>query len=134
MEAKNQAEDTSSTITNINNSTTWSCSSDDQNNMDKDTFTSGDSDSGAFINIEHGRHPLMDVLLQHRYVASSLSMPVHGGWILTGPNMGGKSALMRMLGLFVILAQIGCYVPARRATLPLFTAIHCRMGASDAIL
>uniref|UniRef100_A0A0A9YM61 DNA mismatch repair protein MSH3 n=1 Tax=Lygus hesperus TaxID=30085 RepID=A0A0A9YM61_LYGHE len=48
--------------------------------------------------------------------------------------MGGKSALMRMVGLFVLLAQIGCYVPARRALLPLFTAIHCRMGATDAIL
>ena len=54
--------------------------------------------------------------------------------IITGPNMGGKSTFMRQNALLVIMAQIGSFVPARSALLPVFDQIFTRIGASDDIL
>ena len=51
--------------------------------------------------------------------------------LITGPNMAGKSTYMRELGIITIMAQIGCYVPAKKATLPIFDQIFTRIGASD---
>jgi len=58
----------------------------------------------------------------------------HKTILLSGPNMGGKSTLMRQLASTVILAQMGCWVPASRATLPLFDNIYSRIGSSDDLL
>lgn len=55
-------------------------------------------------------------------------------WLLTGPNMGGKSALMRSVALCSILGQVGAHVPATEASIPIFTSIWCRMGAHDDLL
>ena len=55
-------------------------------------------------------------------------------FVLTGPNMGGKSTYMRQIALLIIMAQMGCFVPAKEAHLPLFDAIFTRIGASDDIL
>lgn len=51
--------------------------------------------------------------------------------IITGPNMGGKSTYMRQLGMILILAQVGCFVPAQHASFPPFGALYTRVGASD---
>lgn len=84
--------------------------------------------------IRAGRHPILDRLLPNGYVSCDVEVPVGGAWLLTGPNMGGKSALMRMIGTFSVLAQLGCSVPADEAVLPVFQGVYCRMGASDSIL
>lgn len=86
------------------------------------------------IEVVQGRHPVADELLQHRYVSCNVSLRWGHTFLLTGPNMGGKSAFMRLVGVFVVLAQVGCYVPAEAARLPLFSGIYCRMGASDSVL
>ncbi|ESL12062.1 mismatch repair protein MSH3 [Trypanosoma rangeli SC58] len=92
------------------------------------------SDDAACLKIVGGRHPVLDNILPGGYVSCDVCLTKGGTWILTGPNMGGKSALMRMVGVFVIMAQLGCYVPANAAQLPLFTALYCRMGATDSLL
>lgn len=82
------------------------------------------------------RHPILeDSLNRSQYIANSIVMePQDQVYILTGPNMGGKSTYMRMIALLVVMAQIGCFVPAASAELPIFDAIFTRMGASDDIL
>ncbi|RNF15296.1 putative mismatch repair protein MSH3 [Trypanosoma conorhini] len=92
------------------------------------------SEAAACLKIVGGRHPVLDSILEGGYVSCDVCLAKGGAWILTGPNMGGKSALMRMVGTFVIMAQLGCYVPATAAQLPLFTAVYCRMGATDSLL
>ncbi|GET87331.1 mismatch repair protein MSH3, putative [Leishmania tarentolae] len=90
--------------------------------------------SPVALTIRQGRHPILDRLLPHGYVSCDVQLRAGGAWLLTGPNMGGKSALMRMVGAFVVLAQTGCGVPADAAELPVFEGVYCRMGASDSIL
>ena len=83
--------------------------------------------------IKEARHPILET--KTKYVSNSTEMNqaqmIH---ILTGPNMGGKSTYMRQLALVIILAQMGSYVPAKKAELPLIDALFTRMGASDDIL
>lgn len=86
------------------------------------------------IAIRQGRHPVADEILHHQYVACDITLQQGNTILLTGPNMGGKSAFMRMVGIFVLMAQIGSYVPAESATLPLFDGLYSRMGASDNVL
>lgn len=85
--------------------------------------------------IEDGRHPILDVLMkENKYVSNSLSLSEEDLWIITGPNMGGKSTFMRQVTLIVILAQMGSYVPAKAAEIPVFDQLFTRIGASDDIL
>ncbi|KPI88502.1 putative mismatch repair protein MSH3 [Leptomonas seymouri] len=93
-----------------------------------------DTSSTVSLSIREGRHPILDQLLPHGCVSCCVELRAGGAWLLTGPNMGGKSALMRMVGTFAILSQMGCGVPADAATMPVFHGVHCRMGASDSIL
>ena len=85
------------------------------------------------IEIKDGRHPVIEeVLKDHEYVPNDVHMDAqHFLQIITGPNMGGKSTYMRQVAAIVVLAQIGCYVPASAATLSVFDAIFTRIGASD---
>ncbi|HKM10771.1 MAG: DNA mismatch repair protein MutS [Bacilli bacterium] len=85
------------------------------------------------ISIIDGKHPVVDKVLKAKnYVANSVKMePNEEVLLITGPNMGGKSTYMRELALIVIMAQIGCFVPAKSADIPLFDQIFTRIGASD---
>lgn len=85
------------------------------------------------IHIVNGRHPVVEeVLGKEKYIANNLIMDEQNDILLiTGPNMSGKSTYMRQLALIVILAQIGCNVPAEQAELPIFDQIFTRIGAAD---
>ena len=85
------------------------------------------------INIIASRHPVVEKVLKgEEYVPNDIVMDKNTDIILiTGPNMAGKSTYMRQLGIIAIMAQIGCFVPAKEATLPIFDKIFTRIGASD---
>ena len=88
---------------------------------------------GNALEIIEGRHPILEKLT--KYVSNSCKISEETPILLiTGPNMGGKSTYMRQVALIVILAQMGCWVPANKAKLPLIDKIFTRMGASDDIL
>ena len=86
------------------------------------------------IDIKNGRHPVIELTIDN-YVPNDVKMN-NDDYILliTGPNMSGKSTYMRELALIAIMAQIGCYVPASSASLPVFDAIYTRIGAADDIV
>lgn len=92
--------------------------------------------TGHSIHMKEARHPILDRMMKTtRYVSNDLDMG-EGNDILmiTGPNMGGKSTYMRQTVLLVIMAQIGCFVPAKKAEMPIFDQIFTRIGASDDIM
>ncbi|MGM8216221.1 DNA mismatch repair protein MutS [Bacillaceae bacterium W0354] len=84
------------------------------------------------IEIIEGRHPVVEQVMQDQFVPNNLMMNENTNVLLiTGPNMAGKSTYMRQLGLIVIMNQIGCFVPAKQAKLPIFDQIFTRIGAAD---
>ena len=84
------------------------------------------------INIEANRHAVVEKVLDTEYVSNDIKMDQDTDILLiTGPNMAGKSTYMRQLAITVIMAQIGCFVPADNAKLMVFDAIYTRIGASD---
>ncbi len=85
------------------------------------------------ITIVEGRHPVVEkVLHSGEYVPNDIFMNEDREILLiTGPNMAGKSTFMRQLALTAIMAQIGCYVPATKASLPIFDQVFTRIGAAD---
>ena len=94
-------------------------------------------DDGEVIDIKQGRHPVIEQMLPpgEQYVANDvwLDRTEQQIIIITGPNMSGKSALLRQTALIVLLAQIGCYVPAAAAHIGVVDKIFTRVGASDNI-
>ena len=90
------------------------------------------SDDGTLL-IKDGRHPVVEkVMPVQTYVPNDCYMNQDRQILLiTGPNMSGKSTYMRQIALTAILAQIGCFVPASEAVLPIFDQIYTRIGASD---
>lgn len=85
------------------------------------------------INIVEGRHPVIEKVLKDKhYVPNDVVLNSDIDILLiTGPNMGGKSTYMRELAVIVVMAQIGCFVPAKEADLMVFDQIFTRIGASD---
>ena len=84
------------------------------------------------IKILDGRHPVVEKVNQVDYVSNDILMNKDTDILLiTGPNMAGKSTYMRQLAILVIMAQIGCYVPAKSCKIPIFDKIFTRIGASD---
>lgn len=84
------------------------------------------------VSIIEGRHAVVEKVLDTEYVYNDIVMDEDTDILLiTGPNMAGKSTYMRQFAITVIMAQIGCFVPAKEAIMPVFDAIYTRIGASD---
>lgn len=88
---------------------------------------------GDELEIVQGRHPVIEAFIDEPFVPNSvyLNNSTDRLLIITGPNMGGKSTILRQTAIISILAQTGCFVPAERARLPLLDRIWTRVGASD---
>jgi len=103
-----------------------------KNNYCKPTLT-----NGFEIDIKNGRHPVIEHQLKagEEYVANDVYLDNETQQIImiTGPNMSGKSAILRQTALIVLMAQIGCFVPAESATLGIVDKVFTRVGASDNI-
>ncbi len=84
------------------------------------------------VNVTDGRHPVVEKVTGGEFVPNDIVMDKDTNILLiTGPNMAGKSTYMRQMAITVIMAQIGCFVPAKEAILPIFDKIFTRIGASD---
>jgi DNA mismatch repair protein MutS len=88
------------------------------------------------LSFTEGRHPIMERVLSEPFVANDLVMGEAAPrlFVLTGPNMGGKSTFLRQTALVVVMAQVGSFVPAREAKVGLVDRVFTRVGASDQIL
>ncbi|GAA0461825.1 DNA mismatch repair protein MutS [Alkalibacillus silvisoli] len=84
------------------------------------------------LDVQEGRHPVVEQVMQEEFVPNNFKMKSDTSILLiTGPNMAGKSTYMRQLGLMAVMAQIGCFIPATQAELPVFDQIFTRIGAAD---
>ena len=84
------------------------------------------------VKIIEGRHPVVEKVLNGEFVSNDIIFTKDKYVeLITGPNMAGKSTYMRQMAMIVIMAQIGCFVPAKEAYLPIFDKIFTRIGASD---
>lgn len=92
-------------------------------------------DDGPAIQIRDGRHPILDRTLRKEFVANDTDLDVASArlLLLTGPNMSGKSTYMRQVGLLVVMAQVGSFLPAGFARIGRVTALFTRMGFTDSI-
>ena len=104
----------------------------------RDDYTRPEVDGTLEIDIEEGRHPVVERLAAAgRFVPNDVTLDAspegHSPrlWIVTGPNMAGKSTFMRQVALMSILAQMGSFVPARRARIGVVDRVLTRVGASD---
>ena len=90
--------------------------------------------SESILNIEEGRHPVLDMRMsQGEFVPNDCVQSPEAGMVLliTGPNMAGKSTYIRQVALMVLLAQVGSFLPAKKATIGIADRIFARVGASD---
>ena len=88
---------------------------------------------GDEVEIAQGRHPVIESLSDTPFIPNDLYLnnSTDRFLIITGPNMGGKSTILRQTAIIALLAQMGSFVPAARARLPVFDRIWTRVGASD---
>lgn len=101
----------------------------------KNYYVKPQMNDGLLIDIKGGRHPVIEKNLPpgEEYITNDVYLDSDSQQIIiiTGPNMAGKSALLRQTGLIVLLAQMGCFVPAKEAQIGLVDKIFTRVGASD---
>lgn len=84
------------------------------------------------ITIIQGRHPIVERVMDHAFIPNDTNINnTESTWIITGPNMGGKSTYLRQVALMNIMAQIGSFVPAKQANVPLLDRVFTRIGAGD---
>lgn len=118
--------ETANTISEIDALTSLSVVSEDLN-LVRPTLNDNN-----IVNVTLGRHPVVEHVSKEEYVPNDIMMDKDTNTLLiTGPNMSGKSTYMREFAIIVILAQIGSFVPAKTASLPIFDKIFTRIGASD---
>ncbi len=100
-----------------------------------DGWTCPEVDEGTAFRVEGGRHPVVEQVLRRQsqsFVANDCVLDeAHRLWLVTGPNMAGKSTFLRQNALLVVLAQIGSFVPARRAVIGVVDRLFSRVGAAD---
>lgn len=92
---------------------------------------------GFDMEVKNGRHPVVEAVMQQgRFMANDTQLQEHSSSMLliTGPNMAGKSTYMRQVALISIMAQMGCFVPAEYANVPLIDRIFTRIGAADDLI
>ncbi len=98
-------------------------------------YTRPEVDAGGEIRLEESRHPVVEAILPDSapFVSNNaqLDMDENLVAIITGPNMAGKSTYMRQVAVNVLMAQIGCFVPAKSAKIGIVDSIYTRVGASD---
>ncbi len=104
---------------------------------EENNYVRADVNDSDVIDIHQGRHPVIEKQLPvgEKYIANDLMLDSNSQQIMmiTGPNMAGKSALLRQTALIVLMAQIGCFVPADSASIGVVDKIFTRVGASDNI-
>ena len=102
---------------------------------EENTYIRPQIDDSDVLDIRQGRHPVIETQLPigEHYVPNDVYLDTQKQQVMmiTGPNMAGKSALLRQTALIVLLAQVGCFVPAERASIGLVDKIFTRVGASD---
>lgn len=88
---------------------------------------------GGALSITDGRHPVVEAISKERFVPNDTLMDgdENRSLIITGPNMAGKSTYMRQVALIAIMAHLGCFVPAKAASIPVLDRVFTRVGASD---
>jgi DNA mismatch repair protein MutS len=100
---------------------------------EREQYARPELSDGFDMEIVAGRHPVVErMMAREKFIPNDLVLSEDGQMIvLTGPNMAGKSTILRQVGLIQLMAQVGAYVPARRATLPIVDRLFTRVGASD---
>ena len=101
---------------------------------EKNNYVRPDINTRGVIDIKDGRHPVVEKMMPDGMFVSNdtfLDSGKHLISIITGPNMAGKSTYMRQTALIVLMAQIGCFVPAKKAKIGIVDRIFTRVGASD---
>lgn len=95
-------------------------------------YTCPQVDESNALYIKGGRHPVVEAMIEDTFIANDCDLsPVQRLWLLTGPNMAGKSTFLRQNALIVLLAQIGSFVPATSAYIGVIDKLFSRVGASD---
>jgi len=98
-----------------------------EKNLTQPQFVFGD------LVLKQSRHLVVEDVVKQKFVPNDIVISPAGVLLLTGPNMAGKSTIMRQVALTALLAQMGSFVPATQAELPIFDGIYTRIGASDSL-
>ncbi len=93
-------------------------------------------DSDQPMDIKEGRHPVVELIIKDKFVPNDalLDEGENRTMLITGPNMAGKSTYMRQNAIIAIMAHIGCFVPAKSASIPIIDRVFTRVGASDNLI